>query len=114
MRMPFLISKASPDGADLCFAFCTAAACRQEVRRLFEQAMPALEVFARGPVSVFFLHGPHFGDRHGIASTLVRSLDIAGIIPLAVSCAVSSMSVVVQGQDSTQITEALHSSFLIQ
>ena len=113
VRMPFLVSKASPDGTGLCFAFCVAAACRLEVRQLFERGMPAFDVFSRGPVAVFFLHGPHFGDRHGIASTLVRCLENAGIVPLAVSCAVSSMSVVVEGRDSQQIVEALHSSFLI-
>lgn len=113
MRMPFLISKASPEGVGLSFAFCVAAAGRLEITRLFGREMPALQVSAHGPVSVFFLHGPHFGDRHGIASSLVRSLDIAGIVPLAVSCAVSSMSVVVEGDDSPRIIEALHSSFLI-
>ena len=113
VQMPFLVSKVSPDETGLCFAFCVATARRSEVRQLFEREMPDQECFFCGPASVFFLHGPHFGDRYGIASTLVRCLDDARIVPLAVSCAVSSMSVVVDDRDSRQFMEALRSSFVI-
>ncbi len=112
-RMPFLVSKTSPEETGLCFAFCVASVHRAQVTQLFEREMPDRDCLPSGPVSVFFLHGPHFGDRYGIASTLVKGLDNARIIPLAVSCAVSSMSVVVHDRDARRIMEALQSSFLI-
>lgn len=113
MRMPFLVSKTLPEETGLCFAFCVATGGRVRVKELLERRMPDRECCLSGPVSVFFLHGPHFGDRYGIASTLVTCLDNAKIVPLAVSCAVSSMSVVVDDRDSQRIMGALRSSFLI-
>ena len=95
------------------FAFCFAASRRHEVTRIFDRSLPGLHPLHRGPVSVFFLHGPHFGDRHGIANTFVKSLGKAGISPLAVSCAVSSISVVVGDDDSRQMIKALDPSFRI-
>jgi aspartokinase len=113
LRMPFLVSKTSLDASRMCFAFCFAAARYDEVRRVFDRCLAARDLFCNGPVSVFFMHGPHFGDRHGIASTCIRSLGNAGIVPLAVSCTVSSISVVVEGKDSNRIITALDSSFQI-
>ncbi len=43
----------------------------------------------------------------------MKCLEEARIVPLAVSCAVSSMSVVVDDRDSQHIMEALQSNFLI-
>jgi aspartokinase len=113
LRMPFLVSKTSLDAVTICFAFCFAAARHDEVRQVFNRCLAAGELFCHGPVSVFFMHGPHFGDRHGIVSTCIKSLGNAGIVPLAVSCTVSSISVVVEGNDSKRITAALESSFRI-
>ena len=42
------------------------------------------------PVAGIFLHGPHFGDRYGIAHTLVAALEKAHIKLLALSCTISS------------------------
>lgn len=113
LRMPFLVSKASPDEISMTFAFCLAAGRRREAERVFDRYLPGPQPRSRGPVSVLFLHGPHFGDRYGIASALVKSLGNAGIIPLAVSCAVSSISVVVAEEDSKQIIKALDPRFRI-
>ncbi len=52
-RMPFLVSKTSPDGTGLCVAFCVATAGRLRLKQLFEREMPVLEFFPWGPVSVF-------------------------------------------------------------
>jgi len=113
LKMPFLVSKPLPDAANICFAFCFTAARRDEVKQAFDRCLAARELSCRGPVSVFFLHGPHFGDRYGIASTCIKSLGEAGIFPLAVSCAVSSISLVVEGKDSNRIIGALGSGFRI-
>ena len=51
------------------------------------------------PVAGIFLHGPHFGDRYGIAHTLVGALDAAHISLLALSCTISSISLIIRQQE---------------
>jgi aspartokinase len=112
-RMPFLVSRSSPDGENMCFAFCLAGENRDKVTQVIEQRLPDFDRHRDGPVSVFFVHGPHFGDRFGIINALVGALRRAGIPVLSMSCAVSSMSFVVPGNDSNHTIEALKSSFQV-
>jgi aspartokinase len=111
LRLPFLVSKSSPDADSIYFALCFGATDHEKVKQAFAQKLPNPKLFRLGPVSVFFLHGPHFGDRYGIANALVRALRNAGIHPVAISCAVSSISFVIQGNNADQTLAALNSSF---
>jgi aspartokinase len=113
MRMPLLVSKSFPESESLYFAYSLAATCRNQVKQALDRNLPGVDVFCQGPVSVFLLHGPHFGDRYGIANAFVNSLRSAGIAPLAMSCAVSSVSAAIAANDSNRAIEALSSSFQI-
>lgn len=113
LRLPFLVSKSSPDDGLIYFALCFSTGYRDAVTQAFEHALPGQDFCCHGPVSVVFLHGPHFGDRYGIAHALLSALRKAGIAPLAISCAVSSMSVVIQGNNVGETIEALTASFQI-
>jgi aspartokinase len=113
LKMPFLVSKSSPDAEDMVFAFCLAASHRGQVREILRRNLPAVDLFCHGPVAVFYLHGPHFGDRYGIADACARSLRNGRMAPLAMSCAVSSVSVVIEEGDSNRFIEALSSNFRI-
>ncbi len=113
LKMPLLVSKSFPDGESLYFAFCLAASHHNAVQQALDQDLPGVGVFCQGPVSVFLLHGPHFGDRYGIANAFVSSLRRAGIAPLALSCAVSSVSAAIQEKDLNRVIEALGSSFQV-
>jgi aspartokinase len=113
LRMPLLVSKSFPDGERLGFAYCLPAAYRKQVQETLDRCLLGIDVFCQGPVSVFLLHGPHFGDRYGIANAFVSSLRSANIAPLAMSCAVSSVSAAINDQDSKRAIEALSSSFQI-
>lgn len=66
-----------------------------------------------GPVAVFVMNGPHFGDRYGIAGALLDSLTDSGIRLLALSCSVASVSGVVKDEDAAAATKALSSVFEI-
>jgi hypothetical protein len=112
-RMPFLVSSSSPDAEGLYFAFSFGAVHREKVRHALDQNLPGVDRYCLGPVSVFFLHGPHFGDRYGIANALVRALQNAGIPPLGLSCTMSSITAVIQGSDSKQTISALNANFQV-
>lgn len=113
LKMPFFVSEPAPHEERTVFSFCLAAACREHVRQALQQSLPGLDPFCLGPVTLFFLLGPHFGDRYGIADTLLRSLREATIPLLALSYTVSSFSLVIQGNDPDQTIEALRSHFQI-
>jgi hypothetical protein len=111
LRMPFLVSISPPSEEDLYFSFLFEAVHHDRVEQALARSLPDLDFFCLGPVTVFFLHGPHFGDRYGIANALVRALQKVGVPLLALSCAVSSISLVVEAGESNQTIKALNSVF---
>jgi aspartokinase len=111
LRMPFLVSTSRPDEEDIYFALLFEGGHHDRVEQILAKNLPGHDSACLGPVTVFFLHGPHFGDRYGIAHALLRALQNAGIPLLALSCAVSSISVVVPGNDSNRTIKVLNSVF---
>jgi aspartokinase len=112
IKLPFLVAQTGPDER-LLLAFCLARAEGQQAGTVLAKHLSADELTCCPLVSAVFLHGPHFGDRYGIANALVAALDHAAITPLAISCAVSSMSVVVQTSDLDSTLQALETRFVI-
>ena len=113
LRMPFFVSEPLPDEERIAFSFCLPADSRDPVGRVLHRSLSDLDPFCLGPVTVFFLLGPHFGDRYGIADILLRVLRKAGIPLLALSYTVSSFTLVIRGNDPDQTIEALRSHFQI-
>ncbi|MGA9756291.1 MAG: hypothetical protein WBV23_14230 [Desulfobaccales bacterium] len=112
VTIPFLTAQF--DGQSMLnFAFCLSGAHSQEATRIFANYLAELPARRQVDVSAFFVHGPHFGDRYGIIHKLLNSLRHAAVTPLAVSCAVSSISVVVPAGDLTTAIQSLHGSFQI-
>jgi hypothetical protein len=102
--IPFLVALPGLEGREFILSFSTAR--RQpgpdqgsEVRRLLKNHLPELRPMRLTPVAGIFLHGPHFGDRYGIAHTLVAALDRAHISLLALSCTISSISLIIRQQE---------------
>ena len=104
LTMPFLIAIPRLRTDELLIAFSTAhpqGAKDQgsEIRRLLSEHIPGIRPMRLTPVAGIFLHGPHFGDRYGIADTLVEALEQAHVSILALSCTISSISVIIRQQE---------------
>lgn len=110
IRMPFLIVQTDWDDRRL-IACCLARSHRRHVTDLLTRHGLGSDYLAATPVAVLYLHGPHFGDRYGIARALTATMSKANIAPLAISCSVSSMSAVVQEHDLESTSRALHQNF---
>ncbi|HZE20566.1 MAG TPA: hypothetical protein VE082_00800 [Desulfobaccales bacterium] len=103
--IPFLVALPGLEGKEFILSFSTAR--RQsggpdqgsEVRCILKNHLPELRPMRLTPVAGLFLHGPHFGDRYGIAHTLVAALDRAHISLLALSCTISSISLIIRQQE---------------
>jgi len=109
-KMPFVI--ALPYAEDgLLFSFCFPKTQAVAIRRSLSRHLGTAAVSHHPQVAALFLHGPHFGDRYGIAHTLTAALENAGIAPLAIGCAVSSISVVIAAGDLAKAVQTLDATF---
>ena len=110
-KLPFLISNWDPGATGMQFSFALGEDRRERAGQALDKHLPGRDGFCRGPVSALFLHGPHFGDRYGIADAFVTGLRNGGIPILALSCAVSSISAVIAGNDPDKAIEVLNARF---
>jgi aspartokinase len=110
LAVPFLTAVPGP-GNKFTLSFGLSADYANEVERTLKAHIPAVVSRRHRPVAAVFLHGPHFGDRYGIADTLVRALDRAKVPLLALSCAVSSITAMVREADLPATLQILGENF---
>ena len=122
LAIPFLVALPGLGGQEFILSFSTAR--RQpgqagsghgdqgsEVRRILTSHLPDLRPMRLTPVAGIFLHGPHFGDRYGIAHTLVAALAQAHIKLLALSCTISSISLIIRQHELAAAQVILGNTF---
>jgi hypothetical protein len=117
LAIPFLVALPGLGGQEFILSFSTAR--RQpgrvdqgsEVRRILSQHLTDIRPMRLTPVAGIFLHGPHFGDRYGIAHTLVEALEKAHIKLLALSCTISSISLIIRQQELAAAQVILGNTF---
>jgi len=83
----------------------------EQVRGILQRRLPDIRLMHFTPVAGLFLHGPHFGDRYGIAHTLVDALEKAHISLLALSCTISSISLIIRQQELAAAQLVLGNTF---
>jgi hypothetical protein len=125
LAIPFLVALPGLGGKEFILSFSTARrqpashrleACAtgdhgSEVRRILKSHLPDLRPMRLTPVAGIFLHGPHFGDRYGIAHTLVTALETAHISLLALSCTISSISLIIRQHELAAAQVILGNTF---
>ncbi len=125
LAVPFLVALPGLGGREFILSFSTARrqpashrleACAtgdhgSDVRRILKHHLPDLRPMRLTPVAGLFLHGPHFGDRYGIAHTLVSALEAAHISLLALSCTISSISLIIRQHELAAAQVVLRNTF---
>ncbi|MCU0572197.1 MAG: hypothetical protein MUC41_04300 [Syntrophobacteraceae bacterium] len=109
VKLPFFIAHCEQDG-EMILSACIADPHEEDFRRILADHLPWEDKWSQ-PAACVFLHGPHFGDRYRIADALAGSLQEAGIQPLALSCAVHSISVVFKPGDLRPGVTAISTKF---
>jgi aspartokinase len=109
IRMPFVAALPSQD--ILRFSFCFSTSRAAKIRGAFSRHLATATVARNPHTAAVLIHGPHFGDRHGIAHTLLSALKNAGIAPLSMGCTVSSISVIIKKEDLAKAVKALDEVF---
>ncbi len=109
-RVHFFVALPGPEPRFL-VAFSLKTSHLTGLQGLFQAHIPEITITRLSPMAAIFLHGPHFGDRYGIADALVRALEQAGISPAALSCTVSSISVMVSAAELPKAVKILGEAF---
>ena len=110
LRLPFLRALPGREDRFVC-TFSTAKEQQEEVARLLDARISVTSLKRLTPVAALFFHGPHFGDRYGIADTLMQALEKVQVEPLALSCTVSSISVVIKEENLASALKVLSETF---
>ena len=111
IRIPFVIALPSLGENRQSFSFCLPKGQKTQIRQVFSSYLSNTALDCHSQVAALYIHGPHFGDRYGIANTLIRALESGGVSLLALGCAVSSISAIVGEQDLDAAVQALEASF---
>lgn len=116
LKIPFIAAIPGLAGKDFLLSFSTSRQPSQgdqgaEVRRILQRRLPESRPMRLTPVAGIFLHGPHFGDRYGVADTFLQALGRARVSLLALSCTVSSISAVIKQQDLPAARQILEETF---
>jgi aspartokinase len=116
LQLPFLAAIPELGSKDFLVSFSTRRNQSGEdqsepVRGILQRRLPDIRLMHFAPVAGLFLHGPHFGDRYGIAHTLVDALGKAHISLLALSCTISSISLIIRQQELAAAQLVLGNTF---
>ena len=110
VRMPFVIALPSLERR-LSFSFCLPKGEETQIREAFTSHLGNTAFTCLSQVAALYIHGPHFGDRYGIAHALVKALESKGVSMLALGCTVSSLSVIIREEDLAGAVQALEATF---
>jgi aspartokinase len=110
VKILFLVALPGPEDRFVC-SFCTVRERSQEVARLLEDHIPVIPPHRLSPMAALFFHGPHFGDRYGVADTLVKALHRVNVPLVALSCTVSSISAIIKEEDLSAAVQVVMDTF---
>ena len=92
-------------------AFCLPVTKNSSYIETMNGITPQADIQSQAPVSTFAMNGPHFGDRYGIVSEFLVSLEKAGVDLLGLSCTIASITGVVPSSHITSAIEAIKGCF---
>jgi len=102
-----------PDG-DKNMSFCLSTAKLAQHRHLLDEIQDQFrptKIEARAPVVILTLYGPHFLEKHNLASEVFSALCVNGINAHTVCSSVNSISVVVDTLDRDHTVACLSQKF---
>ena len=107
---PKLIIAQESDG-DISFIFCLPGKEGKDFHESLERTPGPTSYRYISPVGIIFFHGPHFGDRYGIADATFSTLSKANIEVVASGCSASSVFLVLVQNDIDKAEKVLGETF---
>jgi aspartokinase len=109
LTAPFIAAQESD--RELSFIFCLPEREGKGLHASLEQSDIPTYHRCICPVGIIFFHGPHFGDRYGIAEVAFSAISKAGIQLIASGCASSSVYLILAQDDLDRAEEVLSKTF---
>ena len=109
LRPKFILSQVSKH--EISFIFCLPLKESKDFHLSLEKTSSPIPYRYIHPVSIIYFHGPHFGDRYGIANATFSSLAAAGIKIIASGCSSASVFLVLAQHDIGKAEEVLSETF---
>jgi aspartokinase len=111
VKSEFIIAQES--GEKISITLCLSEKECREFRVSLAQAPGSTPCEYTYPVGIIYFHGPHFGDRYGIAEATFSALSQANIKIVASGCSASSVFVVLAQDDLARAENVLSNTFEI-
>ena len=95
-------------------SFCVKTAALAEHREIIEEIKTEFtpkKIKVNAPVVIVTLYGPHFLERHTLASEVFSSLCVDGIISHSVVSSINSISVVIDVPDRDRVVACFRQKF---
>lgn len=109
IKTQFMILQKKADGISL--VFCLSGSEGGDFHAFLRNDSTLKPYRYLSPVGLLFFHGPHFGDRYGIADAAFSPLSEAGIKIIAAGCSSASVFFVTAEDDLNRAEEALSKTF---
>ena len=111
LNLTFLATSPCEEKGKEKVAFCLPVTVNSSYIRIMNGIAPQGDTQTLSPASTFAMNGPHFGDRYGIVSELLISLEKGGVDLLGLSCTIASITGVVPSSQITSAIEAIKGCF---
>jgi aspartokinase len=111
LNLTFLATSPCEEKGKEKVAFCLPVKENSSYIQMMNGIIPQADIQSHAPVSTFAMNGPHFGDRYGIVSEFLISLEEAGVDLLGLSCTIASITGVVPSSHITSAIEAIKGCF---
>ena len=111
LNLAFLATSPCEEKGKEKVAFCLPVTANSSYIRIIDGIAPQADTQSLAPVSTFAMNGPHFGDRYGIVSELLISLEKGNIDLLGLSCTIASITGVVPSSHITSAIEVIKGCF---
>jgi aspartokinase len=109
LRAPFIVAQESDHG--ISFIFCLPDKQGKDFHASLEKALSPISHRYSYPVGIIFFHGPHYGERYGIADAAFSALSKADITIIVSGCSSSSVYLVLPQDDLDKAEEVLTETF---
>jgi aspartokinase len=91
--------------------FCLPKSESHTYREILHRMVPDILIEDISSVGTFSMTGPHFGDRHGIATELLAALEKQGVDLVALNCTIASIRGVVPSEQIQPAIEGIKACF---
>jgi aspartokinase len=111
LNLSFLATGPGQEKTNDHLAICLPTTDMSSCTEIVDGMLPKADIASLSPVALFFMNGPHFGDRYGIVRDLLTSFLEGGVDLLGLSCTIASITGIVPSHQIESAIQAIQTCF---